>query len=73
MTPHYDVIVVGAGAIGAACARELAAHGRRVLVVEQGGDRGQAWRAAAGMLAPQIEADASDPLLQLWSCRAGTL
>ncbi len=64
MTSHYDVIVVGAGAIGAACARELAAHGRRVLLVEQGGDRGQAWRAAAGMLAPQIEADASDPLLR---------
>jgi len=26
---------------------------------------GQAWRAAAGMLAPQIEADASDPLFEL--------
>ena len=65
MTPNYDVIVVGGGAIGAACARELAAHGRRVLIVEPGGDRGQAWRAAAGMLAPQIEADASDPLLRL--------
>jgi glycine oxidase len=65
VTPNYDVIVVGGGAIGAACARELAAHGRRVLVIEQGGDRGQAWRAAAGMLAPQIEADESDPLLRL--------
>jgi glycine oxidase len=65
VTPNYDVIVVGGGAIGAACARELAVHGRRVLVMEQGGDQGQAWRAAAGMLAPQIEADASDPLLRL--------
>ena len=65
MTPNYDVIVVGGGAIGAACARELAAAGRRVLAIEPGGDRGQAWRAAAGMLAPQIEADASDPLLRL--------
>jgi glycine oxidase len=26
---------------------------------------GQAWRAAAGMLAPQIEADGNDPLLEL--------
>lgn len=51
--------------MGAACARELAVAGRRVLVIEQGGDLGQAWRAAAGMLAPQIEADASDPLLRL--------
>ena len=34
-------------------------------MLEQGGDRGQAWRAAAGMLAPQIEADPDDPLLEL--------
>lgn len=65
MTPSYDVIVVGGGAIGAACARELAETGRRVLVLEAGGDMGQAWRAAGGMLAPQIEADASDELLGL--------
>ncbi|HEY0351726.1 MAG TPA: glycine oxidase ThiO, partial [Gemmatimonadales bacterium] len=65
MVPTYDVIVVGAGAIGSACARELAAAGRRVLIIDQGGDLGQAWRAAAGMLAPQIEADATDPLLRL--------
>jgi glycine oxidase len=61
----YDVIVVGGGAIGAACSRELAVAGRKVLVIDAGGERGQAWRAAGGMLAPQIEADADDPLLQL--------
>jgi glycine oxidase len=60
-----DVIVVGGGAIGAACSRELAASGRRVLVLDPGGRMGQAWHAAAGMLAPQIEADATDRLLQL--------
>jgi glycine oxidase len=65
LTPNHDVVVVGGGAIGAACARELAATGRQVLIVEPGGESGQAWRAAAGMLAPQIEADASDPLLRL--------
>ena len=64
-TPTFDAIVVGGGAIGAACARELALTGRKVLVVEPGTDMGQAWRAAGGMLAPQIEADGSDPLLAL--------
>ena len=65
MQPSYDVIVVGGGVVGAACARELASTGRRVLILEAGGDMGQAWRAAAGMLAPQIEADASDQLLEV--------
>jgi glycine oxidase len=51
--------------MGAACARELASTGRKVLVLDVGGDLGQAWRAAGGMLAPQIEADARDPLLEL--------
>jgi glycine oxidase len=61
----HDVIVVGGGAVGAACARELAADGRSVLVLERGGAIGQAWRAAAGMLAPQIEAHADDALFRL--------
>ncbi|HWN18083.1 MAG TPA: glycine oxidase ThiO [Gemmatimonadales bacterium] len=61
----YDVIVIGGGAIGAACARELASSGRKVLILEPGGHHGQAWRAAGGLLAPQIEADATDPLLAL--------
>jgi glycine oxidase len=61
----FDAIVVGGGAIGAACARELALTGRKVLVIEAGTDMGQAWRAAGGMLAPQIEADGNDPLLAL--------
>jgi glycine oxidase len=65
MGPLSDTIVVGGGAIGAACARELALSGRKVLVIEAGSDMGQAWRAAGGMLAPQIEADGSDPLLAL--------
>jgi glycine oxidase len=60
----HDVIVIGGGAVGAACARELAAAGRSTLVVEPGGDSGQGWKAAAGMLAPQIEADGDHPLLR---------
>jgi glycine oxidase len=61
----YEVIVVGGGAIGAACARELARAGRKVLVLERGTDEGASWRAAAGMLAPQIEAAEDDPLFPL--------
>lgn len=65
MTSSYDVVVVGGGPIGAACARELARAGRHVLVLEPGGERGQGWRAAAGMLAPQIEGHDDTPLLEL--------
>ncbi len=65
MTAAYDVIVVGGGPVGAACARELALAGRRVLVLDPEGENGQAWKAAAGMLAPQLEADPEDPLLEL--------
>ncbi len=57
-----DIVIVGGGAIGAACARELARAGRSVLVVDRSDDQGDAWRAAAGMLAPQIEAGPDDPL-----------
>jgi glycine oxidase len=60
----YDVIVIGGGAIGAACARELSLSGRRVAIIDPE-EPGQAWRAAAGMLAPQIEADGEDPLLAI--------
>jgi len=62
---NSDIIIVGGGAVGAACARELATRGREVAIIEPGTEMGQAWRAAAGMLAPQIEADGSDPLLRL--------
>ncbi|MGH7534615.1 MAG: FAD-dependent oxidoreductase, partial [Gemmatimonadales bacterium] len=65
MTASYDVLVVGGGAVGAACARELALAGRRVLILEPGGEKGQAWRAAAGLLAPQIEAQQEDAALEL--------
>jgi glycine oxidase len=61
----YDVVIIGGGAIGAACAREIAHAGHSAAVIEAGGDRGQAWRAAAGMLAPLIEADGNEPLLEL--------
>ena len=65
MTAAVDVIVVGGGAIGAACARELARAGRRVLVLERGAEAGEAWKASPGMLAPQVETSEETPLFEL--------
>lgn len=65
MTAGSDVVVVGGGVVGSAVARELAAAGHRVTVVEPGGTAGQGWQAAAGLLAPQIEAHLENPLLEL--------
>src|ERR1044071_730296 len=60
-----DIVVVGAGVVGAACARHLALAGRRVRLIERGGQAGEAWRASAGLLAPQIEVGADDALFEL--------
>ncbi|HET7041028.1 MAG TPA: FAD-dependent oxidoreductase, partial [Gemmatimonadales bacterium] len=57
--------MIGGGAVGAACARELASRGRQVLIVDRGTEEGQAWRAAAGMLAAQTDGGADDPLYEL--------
>jgi glycine oxidase len=60
-----DVVIIGGGVLGAACARELARAGRTVTVLEPDDRPGQAWRASAGLLAPQIDAQVDDPLLEL--------
>jgi glycine oxidase len=65
MAAAPDVVVVGGGVVGAACARQLALAGRRVRLIERGGQAGEAWRASAGMLAPQIEVGADDVLFEL--------
>ncbi|MBA2504555.1 MAG: glycine oxidase ThiO [Thermoleophilaceae bacterium] len=58
-----DVIVVGAGIIGLACAHRLAADGRDVLCLERGEPGGASSRAAAGMLAPVTEAEFGEEAL----------
>ena len=63
MTP--DAIVVGGGIVGLSAARELAGQGARVTVVERRRVGEEASAAAAGMLAPQVHADADTPLLDL--------
>lgn len=60
-----DVIVVGGGIIGAACARALSIAGIQTLVIDAGDREGAATPASAGMLAPVAEAHREDPLLAL--------
>jgi glycine oxidase len=55
-----DVVVIGGGVAGLSVARELARWGTRVALVERGRLGAEASWAAAGMLAPQVEADARD-------------
>jgi glycine oxidase len=65
VTAATEVVIVGGGAVGAACARELSRAGRSVLVVDRGDRVGEGWRASAGLLAPQIDASEGDPLFEL--------
>jgi glycine oxidase len=60
-----DVIIVGGGIIGLAAARELSLKGHSVLVLDRGNARDATSWAAAGMLAPQSEADSRNPFFDL--------
>jgi glycine oxidase len=61
-----DVIVVGGGVIGLAVARELCRRGAgQVTLIERAGLGAEASHAAAGMLAPQAEADSADAFFEL--------
>jgi glycine oxidase len=65
-----DVVIIGGGVIGLAIARELARRGvRDVTVIERAGLGAEASSAAAGMLAPQAEADRADDFFYL-TCRS---
>jgi glycine oxidase len=60
-----NVIVVGAGVIGASCADALAATGHAVRMLDMRGAGRGASQASAGVLAPYIEGHDGDPLLDL--------
>lgn len=62
MPAASDVVVIGGGAVGSACARAIARSGRNVTVLQRPEMPGEGWRAAAGMLASQIEAGPENPL-----------
>jgi len=67
-----DVIVVGGGVIGLSIAHAIASDGKSVLVLDPGQSSDAASWAAAGMLAPQSEADAPNPLFDLCSASLRT-
>lgn len=61
-----EVLIIGGGVIGLAIARSLAQRGvRDILIVERSNLGAEASSAAAGMLAPQAEADAADDFFHL--------
>src|SRR5215475_8238594 len=64
---HTDAVVIGAGVIGCAIAWRLGQAGMRVVVVERGRVGGEASHAAAGMLAPLVEAEREDEFFNLTS------
>ena len=67
MTPteRWDAIVVGAGIVGAACARALAMDGLRVLVLEDGFAGGGTTAAAMGHLVAMDDSPAQLALTSL--------
>lgn len=65
MKPVADVVVIGAGVIGCAIARELARRGTDVLVVERDLPGRHASWAAGGMLSPLGEAGRHGAFLAL--------
>ncbi len=61
-----DIVIVGGGVIGLTVVRALALRGiRDVLLIERGTLGAEASFAAAGMLAPQAEADCADDFFRL--------
>jgi glycine oxidase len=60
-----DVVIIGGGIVGCACAYELAKAGASVTLLEYGKTGMQATNAAAGMLAPFTETHTPDALMQM--------
>src|SRR4029453_18124605 len=73
MSETADVIIIGGGVIGLAVARALARRGvRDVLLIERSGVGAKSSSAAAGMLAPQAEANRAHEFFYL-TCRSRDL
>jgi glycine oxidase len=72
-TDTAEVVIIGGGVIGLSIARALALRGvRDVLLVERGSLGAESSWAAAGMLAPQAEANRAHEFFEL-TCRSRDL
>jgi len=61
LSKNSEILIVGGGVIGLSIARELRRRGAgRISILERGAIGSEASHAAAGMLAPQAEADETD-------------
>lgn len=67
---RFDIVIVGAGIIGALAAWMLGQSGYRVALVDRGAPGGQASNAAAGILSPTAEVDQPGPF---WDLAASSL
>src|SRR5688572_30045104 len=65
MRERIDVVIVGGGVMGCACAWRLARDGARVVVLEKSVPGAEASSAAAGILGAQAEAHAPGPMFEL--------
>jgi glycine oxidase len=65
VAPSRDIVVVGAGIVGCAVAYELSRRGASVEIIDDRPAGMGATQAAAGVLAPFIEAREGGPLLDL--------
>ena len=77
MSTRPDVLIVGAGIVGAACALELAASGLSVRVIDRGPVAGGTTAAAMGHVVVMDDSTAQGDLThwsrQLWDVLAPTL
>jgi D-hydroxyproline dehydrogenase subunit beta len=77
MSPSFDVIIVGAGIVGAACAAECAQGGLRVLVVDRGPIGGGTTGAGMGHIVVMDDSEAQFALTafsqKLWQQRTEAL
>src|SRR5205807_10450033 len=75
--PMPDVLIIGAGVVGAACADALSAEGLRVEILESGLPGGGATAAAMGHLVVMDDSEAQFALTEhsrrLWTALAGEM